>query len=130
MANDPVSLPFGTRKTTASNGGSGSGVDNVVEINFSYSSPSSLLIWSAEAGNLAVDVKLSITEIFDGIATIKIGEPGTTDRLMKITENDPYELGVYATTPAYTYPGTTEVRLYLNISGSTQGQGKVIIITD
>lgn len=129
MANDPIYIP-GNRRPTTNNGGGGDGEDNSIELSFNYSSGASSLIWNAESGDIVFEVKLLISQVFDGTVTISVGEAGFTQRLMRTTENDPYELGVYSVQPVYTYTGNTAVLLYLNVTGSTQGQGKVIVINN
>lgn len=97
---------------------------------FDYTTSSPADIYSADLGDIISSVKLYIDTLFDGTVTISIGESGSIERLMGVDENDPYDAdgSVFEVEPGYEYPGAETIRLYLNVSGTTQGVGRVIML--
>lgn len=82
-------------------------------------------------GEIPANVEISrcvlcITEVFDGGATITIGDDNAQGRLMMASENNPIVVANYYRQPDYSYPIPTQINIYLH-GEPTKGQGKVII---
>jgi hypothetical protein len=102
---------------------------NSLRIPFAYNTPSPIALITALNGSFVSRTIVEVTTAFNGASpTLKIGEAGTTDRLMATTECDLKIIGQYETSPLYEYPGDTDVIATLVPSGSTQGAGVITLV--
>lgn len=102
-------------------------LETIVPFTFATTNPMTIRV--VEINEYAVGVKLYIDTVFDGTVTLSIGEAGSIERLMAVVDNDPASAGVYETEPGYEYPASTTVRLYLSVTGATQGAGRVLFLS-
>lgn len=85
-------------------------------------------IFTIPAGARIVSARIELTTAFDSLtATLDIGDAVINNRLMNANQNIPSELGVYEANVAYTYVAATIIKLHINPSGSTMGEGYVVI---
>lgn len=112
--------------------GGGGGTDpNAEEIrtaSFGFSDASPKLIFPIPAGARIVFVQIQITTTFnDAAATLTIGDATLNNRLMTTDQNIPTEIGEYESHIGYQYVASTNINLYINKAGATQGAGVVVI---
>ena len=88
----------------------------------------SLAIGTVAAGLGVSLVVVVVDAVFDGAATISVGDAGDTDRLMTTGQNTPTVAAVYDTHPAYQYGVDTGVRVYFG-GTPTVGSGRVYVYT-
>lgn len=105
---------------------SASNFDETV-IPFDYTSVLPITITDVVANDHISSARIVIDVAFNGTVSLKVGTAGVTDSLMTISENDPYTVGGYESTPDIDYGGAETVKLYGSISGASQGEGRVIL---
>lgn len=94
---------------------------------FDYTSVSPVTICNVSPLGTITKTKIIIDTIFDGIAEMTVGINGNGEILMDVIDVDPYYSASYVTYPDVELGDGEIVRLYLNKTGVTQGQGRVII---
>ena len=98
-------------------------------IEFDYTDTVINLIRNVPSGARALRVKISVTQIFDGVnPEAEVGDAVDPDRLMPANENNLKRVDVYVSEVLYLYGSATDVNLTLTIGGTpTQGQGVALI---
>lgn len=76
-----------------------------------------------------VNVSVKITQAFDNGATITVGDQYDNSKYMQDYENDASVVGEYQSFPSHIYAQSSkeDVNVYLNATGSTQGEARVLI---
>jgi len=89
----------------------------------------STLIGSVGNGTRVVEVSVEVTSVFDGNASVNIGDAAVNTRLLDgSTDVDLQTAGTYVTYPVYQFPANANVDVSTYFSGSpTTGAAKVTI---
>ncbi|MFA5491080.1 MAG: hypothetical protein WC284_18020, partial [Candidimonas sp.] len=101
-----------------------------ISVLIDYTDISPTFIHRISSGTRVTDVSVEIIQTFDNSsATMSVGDAGDNQRLFDISMIDMEEIGVYVNRPFYQYGGSTETELYVyfDFNGSTQGQMRVTI---
>lgn len=107
--------------------GAGSDDEEIV-VDFDYLSSSPVFIATISPAGTISRVRILVDAIFDGTATFSIGIPGQPQLLMQTDESDPSIVSTYEVSAKnMELADTTVVNLYMNLSGVTQGAGRVIL---
>lgn len=114
---------------SSTGGGSGSGNVYLSITDFDYTTSNPLFLQLVTLGQFVYEARLSIVQAFDGTVTLSIGLPGQVTRLMATNENDPLEIADYASWPGFTAEGDDTIYLYLSVTSSTMGIGKVEVFS-
>lgn len=94
---------------------------------FAFDAPFPLVLDTFPANTHIVTSRLIVDTAFD-VGTLTVGEAGAVNRLVDVSDVDLLEVGTYETAPDYDYPSDTEIHLYLDAAGATQGAGRVVLI--
>lgn len=106
--------------------GAGGSDDEVAVLEFDYTSPATSLILAVNPTGIASELKVFIENEFDGTASISIGIAGNEDLLMQTDEIDPYAAACYKVNPGVEISGGVSINLYLSLTDTTQGDGRVV----
>lgn len=97
------------------------------ETDFNYATSGPLALRTVGVDEKVVRCKIIIDTVFDASTTLHVGEMGGTSRLMSVTENDPFSLGLNVTEPEYIYAGGEIINLYITTT-ATSGAGRVCLV--
>lgn len=106
--------------------GAGSDDEEII-FDFDYTTSSPALVATMSPAGTVSGVRMHITTAFDGTADLTVGVIGNTDLLMQTDEIDETLVAAYEVNPAIDLADTDDVNLYLNLSGVTQGSGRIIL---
>lgn len=100
---------------------------DTLQMTFGYGDASPADVATAPAGRALLSVRLVILEAFDGIgAALTVGDATVPDRFITASQNAPGVVGLYETTPLFTYGSATNVLLTITPgSGATRGRGLI-----
>jgi hypothetical protein len=100
-----------------------------VEVTITPASASSGSIHTISEGRRVSFVTVTVTEEFDGGATLTVGDDADNDRLMTADQNDLSSVGDYSTTPSHTYSGAgdTTIKFYFDAAEATVGSATIAI---
>jgi hypothetical protein len=102
--------------------GSSDGGQSLNYVEFTYSTPSPLDVGLANAGDFVERVQIVISTAFDGSSPqLTVGFTGNTSLLFPSNMIDMDTTGTYVYYPSYKFIGTQTIRLYLTLSGASQG---------
>lgn len=111
-------------------GTGGAGNQWIAALAFDFSDPAIIPVYLPVAAKEIVTVQIVVTEAFNNaLATATVGFTGNVDLLMEAIENNLLVVGENESNPAENVAGGTQINLYLNAAGSTQGAGIVLIQT-
>jgi len=99
---------------------------------FAYNEVSPILYLSVPANKLVLECRVIIETPFNGVgATLSIGDSANPESLLSITQNNPFEVGGYYTTPLKSYLVDTELQLFMNPgTDPSQGSGRFFILVE
>jgi hypothetical protein len=103
---------------------------SLFELPFAFNSAYPLILLTVPALATIISVRLEIETLFDVAATITVGDAVVPDRLMSSDQNNPFEVGLYETSPDYEYSDLTTLVLLIDAPGATTGAGRIIIQYD
>lgn len=106
--------------------GAGSDDEEII-VDFVYSQSTPVFIASVSPLGTVSRVQVYIDTVFDGTAILTVGVPGNTQILMQSDEIDPYSQAYYEVSPGIELADTTVINLYMNLTGVTQGEGRVVL---
>jgi hypothetical protein len=103
--------------------GSGGGIS--IPFGYGDASPKPL----ATIVGLVKSARIVILNPFNGApSSLRVGDAGASDRLIKTSQNNPSEADTYGTNPAYEYLSATQVFLTIGLGDNVnQGSGVVIL---
>lgn len=92
-------------------------------------SPAEGVIGEVNGGTRVLVVTVSVDEVFDGGATLTVGDDGNPTRLMSADLNDLRVAGSYSFNPTHVYAegGDTEIKYYLNAAECTVGTAVITV---
>lgn len=100
----------------------------ILDVPFDYTSPFPLIIRTPlKAKEYVYKAQIRIETAFDGNASLSLGLATDPELFIAESENDPLEVGVYETAPAYEINGIVDIAFFINGSGITQGSGRVVL---
>jgi hypothetical protein len=98
------------------------------ELRFDFGDATPKNIFMMPANKIIRETTIVIYTAFDDItATLSLGDIGNISRFISTTDNLPYEIGTYSTTPGYKYAVDTMITLTIVPGVSTLGSGLVTI---
>ena len=98
---------------------------STITIDHTMTSP--LTIDTVNANVRVSDITVNVTDAFNALSTITIGDDTINNRLMDSTEIDPSTIGVYASNTSYQYAAQTQLKVYFNLFNSPTGSATITI---
>lgn len=98
----------------------------VLDVNFSDISPISFYLTGSN--ERVITTQVIVEEVFDGVnPQITVGDTTLNDRLFEADMCDLAQLDEYESNNQYLYSSPTQINIYLNSGGSTQGKATVLL---
>jgi hypothetical protein len=98
-----------------------------LRFDFGDATPKNIVLMLAD--KIIRETSIVIYTAFDDVtATLSLGDIGNVSRFIATTDNLPYEIGTYSTTPGTKYAVDTMITLTIVPGVSTLGSGLVTII--
>ena len=101
--------------------------DEEISLDFTYTDTFPLSTYVFSLSGKITRCRLTIETAFDGTGGFTVGYAGFTDRLMEATDVAVSTVGAYEVPNNLTLPVTTDIQVYSNLVGSTQGDATILL---